>query len=155
VTLIVFDVDHFKKYNDALGHPGGDECLRAIAAVASRCVRGEGDVLARYGGEEFALILPGASLDVGRAIAERVRRSVVDRAIPHPSVPPPGVVTISLGVATLTPPAGTPQLLIEAADRCLYVAKRNGRDRVVGDADEAARTPAPFSPIPLAPASSS
>jgi diguanylate cyclase (GGDEF)-like protein len=134
LTLVMFDIDHFKKFNDSQGHAAGDACLRTLAAVVPPCRRGDVDTAARYGGEEFAIIMPGASVAAGRAVAERVRLAVIACAVPHPAAGPPGVVTVSLGVATMVPTAtGSVTTLIEAADKDLYAAKRAGRNRV-GDA---------------------
>jgi diguanylate cyclase (GGDEF)-like protein len=130
VGLVMFDIDHFKPYNDAFGHRQGDACLQAVAEAATRCVRNTTDTLARYGGEEFAVVLRGATLDAARSVAERLREAVVARAIPHRCVGPPGVVTVSLGVASMVPGEGGAADLVEAADRCLYAAKRRGRNRV-------------------------
>jgi diguanylate cyclase (GGDEF)-like protein len=139
--LVMFDIDHFKPFNDRLGHRAGDECLRALGAAVNACVREPGDTLARYGGEEFALILPGATLADAAAAAERIRRAIVDLAIPHPASTHTGCVTVSLGVACAIPGSGapgtmsvaSPGALVEAADRCLYAAKRCGRNRLATD----------------------
>ncbi len=130
VALVLFDIDHFKAYNDAFGHRRGDQCLQDVAEAATRCVRNATDTLARYGGEEFAVILRAATLDEARTVAERLREAVLARAIPHRCVGQPGVVTVSLGVASMVPGDGTEADLVEAADRCLYDAKRCGRNRV-------------------------
>jgi diguanylate cyclase (GGDEF)-like protein len=138
LALLIFDIDYFKRFNDAYGHQAGDACLRAVGAAVSACVR-EGDTAVRYGGEEFALIMPGTTGSAAEAAAERVRRVVQKLAIPHPGGTAEGCVTVSLGVASTIPgltrpdPAGidTPALLIEAADRCLYAAKAGGRNQVV------------------------
>jgi diguanylate cyclase (GGDEF)-like protein len=139
--LVMFDIDHFKPFNDRLGHRAGDECLRALGAAVAACVREPGDTLARYGGEEFALILPGAMLADAAAAAERIRRAIVDLAIPHPASTQTGCLTVSLGVACAVPGIGgpgsmsvaSPGALVEAADRCLYAAKRRGRNRLATD----------------------
>jgi diguanylate cyclase (GGDEF)-like protein len=130
VALIMFDIDHFKRFNDSFGHREGDACLQAVAEAVAQCIRDPADTLARYGGEEFALILPSAGLEGARLVAERMREAVVARCVPHPCVGPPGCVTISLGVASMVPGEGPMDALIEAADRCLYTAKRRGRNRV-------------------------
>jgi diguanylate cyclase (GGDEF)-like protein len=138
LALVMFDIDHFKKYNDRLGHRAGDACLRSVGDAVGACIREPGDTLARYGGEEFALVLPGASLAYAVGAAERVRSAVLDLAIPHPDRAAGGCVTISLGVACADPGAGagaitSPDALVEAADRCLYAAKHRGRNRVASD----------------------
>jgi diguanylate cyclase (GGDEF)-like protein len=131
LTLIILDVDHFKKFNDSQGHQAGDLCLRQVAAAVALCVRTKGDTVARYGGEEFVIILPETSLEAGRMLAERVRQAVQARAIPHPAAGPPGIVTISLGLASTVPTAAeNPTALVEIADRGLYAAKRGGRNQV-------------------------
>ena len=138
LVLVLLDVDHFKKFNDSQGHPAGDACLRTVAAAMAPCARDVTDIAARYGGEEFAIIMPGASLEAGRAVAERVRLAVAFCAVPHPPAGPPGIVTVSLGVASIVPTASSsPASLIEAADRSLYAAKRGGRNRVGGAAASA------------------
>jgi diguanylate cyclase (GGDEF)-like protein len=131
LTLIMFDVDNFKKFNDSQGHQAGDACLRQVAAAVAPCTRGLTDTAARYGGEEFAIILPDAALEAGRAVAERVRLAVAGCAIAHPAAGPPGIVTVSLGVATMVPTVGfAPAALIERADQGVYAAKRGGRNRI-------------------------
>jgi diguanylate cyclase (GGDEF)-like protein len=131
LALVMLDIDHFKKFNDSQGHPAGDVCLREVATALAECSREVADVVARYGGEEFAIVMPGGSLTAARALAERVRRAVVACGVPHPAAGPPGIVTVSLGVASVVPTAtGTPASLIGAADQDLYAAKRAGRNRV-------------------------
>ena len=131
ITLIIFDIDCFKLFNDALGHQAGDECLITLSHTLTRCLRDERDTLVRYGGEEFAVVLPSTSLAEGWSVAERIREAVVNRAVPHPLGTPAGFVTVSLGVAAVKPADCTAAALIEAADRCLYAAKRAGRNRTV------------------------
>jgi diguanylate cyclase (GGDEF)-like protein len=123
LSLVVFDLDHFKRVNDGLGHPVGDRVLRATARAISAELRGE-DILARVGGEEFALILPETGLADAAEAAERVRLAVA--RIHRPGLPP---VTISAGVAELSD-APSPERLFAAADQALYAAKRAGRNRV-------------------------
>ena len=139
ITLILFDIDCFKQFNDALGHQAGDECLGAVARTVTRCLRDERDILVRYGGEEFAIVLPNTTTEEGCTIAERVRLAVVERALPHPGGGPHHLVTVSLGVATVLAPAQTSSSLVEAADQLLYLAKRHGRNRVEGALPELAR----------------
>jgi diguanylate cyclase (GGDEF)-like protein len=124
------DVDFFKAYNDTYGHLAGDEVLKRVADVISENLRG-GDMAYRYGGEEFLIMLPEQSLESAVSIADRLRRAAEALRIPHEKNPP-GVVTISLGVAAL--PAGEPKStddLLKEADEALYRAKESGRNRVV------------------------
>ena len=128
LSLLMMDVDHFKRFNDTHGHLLGDEVLCAIAGVlAGHEANG---ITARYGGEEFALVLPGFSLEQARQHAEQLREKVAGvelRSATGQMLPP---ITVSIGVAQMTG-SETPQALIHAADKALYCAKRQGRDRVV------------------------
>lgn len=128
ISLVLLDLDHFKKLNDTQGHQEGDEALRAVASVLAECTESRGGLAARFGGEEFAWLLPGLSLEDARAEAELLRIKVRDARIPHAGVEH-GIVTASLGVTAssgkIAPPA-----LIAAADAALYRAKSGGRDRV-------------------------
>ncbi|HBD20850.1 MAG TPA: hypothetical protein DC063_12710 [Arenimonas sp.] len=131
LSVIMADIDFFKRYNDQYGHVAGDACLQQVAAALKAGVRQGGDLVARYGGEEFAVVLPGADEDAARAVAEALRQRVQALALPHDGNPATGVVTISLGVATCAPVRGRePTALVEAADRQLYRAKEGGRNRV-------------------------
>jgi diguanylate cyclase (GGDEF)-like protein len=130
LSLVMFDIDHFKQFNDTYGHPAGDELLRQVAQVLRESARAY-DVAARYGGEEFALLLPNTALEQAVQVAERLRQQI--RAIENPHAP----VSASFGVATYrrgTPPA----TLVYEADAALYRAKRNGRDQVCVYQPEAA-----------------
>jgi diguanylate cyclase (GGDEF)-like protein len=129
-SVIMCDVDRFKDYNDRLGHQEGDDCLRRVAqALAGGMDRG-GDMVARYGGEEFIAILPETSLKGAEIVAERMRGAIEALGIPHPTNPG-GLVTASFGVAAgVAMPETDPKLLIKAADRALYEAKRQGRNMV-------------------------
>ncbi len=133
VSLVMFDIDCFKQFNDSFGHQAGDDCLVTLAQSVARCLRDEADTLVRYGGEEFAVILPATGIAEGCAVAERIRQAVRAAGIAHPGGTPCETVTVSLGVATVVPAAQTPQAMMEMADRCLYDAKRAGRNRVVAD----------------------
>jgi diguanylate cyclase (GGDEF)-like protein len=128
----MIDVDHFKNFNDSLGHAAGDKCLQRIAHALQFSVRVELDTVARYGGEEFVAILPGASLDEALAIGERVRAAIAALEMPHSSRPGGNLVTVSVGVATCASATAVaaPDLL-HAADDALYLAKSQGRDCVV------------------------
>ena len=130
MALIMADIDHFKKYNDTYGHPAGDECLRRIADLLGAAAKRAGDLASRYGGEEFALVLSGTGASDAEAIAESLRAEVMALAIRHEGSPQ-GVVTLSLGVASVVPsdPTGWMGLLI-ASDHALYQAKEGGRNQV-------------------------
>jgi two-component system chemotaxis family response regulator WspR len=130
LSLLMTDVDFFKKYNDAYGHPAGDECLRRVAEALSKAVRRPADLAARYGGEEFALILPSTPREGASRVAETVRANVEALALPHAGSDVARHVTLSLGIATLEPgDSVAPNALIERADAALYAAKRGGRNR--------------------------
>ena len=131
LSILLIDVDHFKPYNDTFGHVQGDEALRQVAAAIRASCSRPSDLPARYGGEEFVLVLPGTSPGGARLLAEKLRRSVEDLGIAH-ELPQPGApLTISIGVATMTPQAGQPyRQLIEMADEALYNAKHGGRNQV-------------------------
>ena len=131
LALVLVDVDFFKAYNDRLGHPAGDVCLKAVAkAVAEGCQRA-GELVARYGGEEFAVLLPGVSREQARAVGENLRLQVAALGLPHPDSAVAPHVTVSVGVASCQPAAeGQVADLVAAADRALYAAKLAGRDRV-------------------------
>ncbi len=130
VGLIMADIDHFKLYNDHYGHQAGDDCLRRVAARIGTLIR-EQDVLARYGGEEFAILLPDASPETVRGVAERVRQGVEELGLTHEGMAPPGIVTLSLGYGCIAPHRGAIMRdLVAIADSKLYAAKRNGRNIV-------------------------
>lgn len=132
LSLVLTDVDSFKKYNDIHGHLAGDDTLKRVAGVVGSMPERGGDLAARYGGEEFALILPGRSAAEAAALADRMRRQVEAMKIPHKASQHGGVVTISVGVVTRIPTEDSnPAALIESADTCLYRAKEAGRNWVV------------------------
>lgn len=123
LSLIMADLDQFKKYNDTYGHPGGDEVLIAVARVLRKISRGS-DIAARYGGEEFTLVLPETPLTEASKVADRARRAVAGLRFSKG-----GRVTASFGVASLSR-GGTKEAVIEAADTALYQAKHDGGNRV-------------------------
>lgn len=132
LALVMLDVDYFKAFNDRYGHLAGDDCLRTVASCLAETLRRSGDLAARLGGEEFALLLPSCDRAAGAAVADRVRAAVAARAVPHAGSPLSSRLTVSMGVAALVPAIGTsPGDLLDAADRALYQAKAEGRDRVV------------------------
>lgn len=133
LSLLLIDVDHFKRFNDSFGHQAGDECLRRVAEVLAAGGLRPGDLVARYGGEEFVVLLPGTEGSGSRDVAERMRTAVAGRSIPAAEGAPAPSVTVSIGTATARPrPAGTirPDDLVKAADDALYTAKTEGRNRV-------------------------
>jgi diguanylate cyclase (GGDEF)-like protein len=129
VTLVIADVDAFKQFNDALGHPAGDACLAELGSLVAEQTRRAGELAARMGGEEFALLFPGASPREAWTLAERLRSTVEQRDYPHPASPVAPRVTVSVGVATLrADPEINARELVHAADGALYEAKRAGRN---------------------------
>jgi diguanylate cyclase (GGDEF)-like protein len=130
LSLIMLDVDLFKHFNDQYGHLAGDTCLQAIARLLAQSGRRAGELVARYGGEEFVVLLPDTGLDDAKSIANRILDEIRALALPHTGVPA-GIVTVSLGVASLTPSRNyLPEYLVEHADRALYRAKQAGRNRM-------------------------
>lgn len=128
LSLLLLDLDHFKKVNDTLGHLAGDAVLATVAAALSKAVRNE-DVVARYGGEEIAIILRAIGIDAAMQMADRLRRMVEATTIPFDSKTIK--VTVSIGVAEYpSTPAKNIDEMIEAADKALYRAKNSGRNRV-------------------------
>jgi diguanylate cyclase (GGDEF)-like protein len=122
LAVIVIDVDHFKKFNDTHGHLAGDELLKNLVPQLSDCLRRAEDLMARYGGEEFLAILPGADAIIASKVADAMREAVEQSDLG---------ATVSIGVASAIPNGGGAAELVQAADRALYQAKNNGRNRVV------------------------
>jgi diguanylate cyclase (GGDEF)-like protein len=133
LSLLMIDVDHFKKFNDRYGHPAGDACLRSVAGVLAAQVRRPADLAARYGGEEFVLLLPDADAAGCQQVGKRIRESLAALGIVHDLNLPSRQVTVSIGGAAADCRGNQApcQSLIAAADRALYSAKENGRDRLV------------------------
>ncbi len=131
ISLIIADVDQFKSYNDYYGHPAGDDCLKAIAAVLRDCAMRPGDIAARYGGEEFVMVMPGTNAEGAILVAETLRQRIEQLGIQHERSTVSACVTISAGVYSGTPTDGmSPQQALEETDRRLYEAKREGRNRI-------------------------
>ncbi len=164
LSLLMIDVDYFKRFNDTYGHPAGDECLRRVAQAVASNVRRAGEVAARYGGEEFAVLLPHAEAAEVRRLAERICELVRQLGVPHVASATADHVTVSIGAAgavaamrfepeegargandnglSFAPPSAA--TLVESADRALYAAKAAGRNRVCmlsdrGEPDTAAQ----------------
>jgi diguanylate cyclase (GGDEF)-like protein/PAS domain S-box-containing protein len=131
LSLMLCDIDSFKLYNDGYGHLAGDTCLQEISAVLSSTLNRADDLVARYGGEEFAIILPVTDAAGARSIAARLQQAVCDRNLPHKGSLIADRITLSIGVATLNPGEHVAaQKFIAMADSALYLAKKNGRNRV-------------------------
>ncbi len=129
---MLLDIDHFKRFNDTWGHQTGDQVLRLVAMTLKSNIKGK-DIAARYGGEEFAAVLPETDLEGATIVADNIRKAVQAKELLKRSTSEKlGRVTASFGVAMLRPD-DTPSTLIERADRCLYAAKRTGRNRVVNE----------------------
>jgi diguanylate cyclase (GGDEF)-like protein len=129
--VVMADIDHFKRYNDQLGHEAGDRALRAVAQSLERSGRAA-DMQFRYGGEEFVVLLPETGPAGCLVVAERLRHAVERAGIPHPENPPRDVITVSLGVAAWYPASEVgADTLLRHADEALYVAKREGRSQTI------------------------
>nr|WP_229722895.1 sensor domain-containing diguanylate cyclase [Xylophilus rhododendri] len=134
LSMILFDIDCFKQYNDCYGHVQGDECLKMVCHALSTTTRAEGDFFARYGGEEFVLVLPNTHALGAQAIAERCRSAIAEARIAHAASPVGPLVTVSIGAGTIVPTADDdPVQFLDSVDRRLYRAKQGGRDRLVTD----------------------
>jgi diguanylate cyclase (GGDEF)-like protein len=129
LSVLMIDIDHFKRLNDACGHRAGDAVLRGVAQTLRTAVR-KVDTVARYGGEEFMILLPRSDRAEGREVAEKLRRAVEQAAFDHGEGQPKGKVTISVGVATFPEDAETQERLVDAVDSALYASKRGGRNKV-------------------------
>jgi diguanylate cyclase (GGDEF)-like protein len=130
MSLMIVDIDHFKRFNDHYGHVAGDECLRQVAALLQACARRAGEMVARYGGEEFVILLPGADLAQAEELAQLCLNGIARIALPHASSPTADHVTFSIGIAHVFPSAsGKPASLVNAADTAMYRAKMGGRAR--------------------------
>src|SRR5882724_245534 len=134
LSILMIDIDHFKKFNDSFGHQVGDQVLRLVAKVLQENVRGD-DLAARYGGEELMAVLPGTAVDICAEIAERIRRRISEARLTRRATGEEiSSVTVSIGVAQFRL-AESAEMMIERCDRALYQAKRSGRNRTVTESD--------------------
>lgn len=132
MSLIMIDIDYFKKFNDTYGHQAGDDCLKKVSTVLSESLLRPSDLIARYGGEEFVVVLPGTDEEGSVKLAETLRGRVEELRIEHSQSDVGNHVTISLGLVTVIPSSKlSPELIIKKADESLYLAKNEGRNRVV------------------------
>ncbi len=139
LAVALFDVDHFKAYNDQYGHLAGDVCLRRVAQKLKEGLRRSGDFVARYGGEDFVIILPGQSAQEAGEVLEQLRRNIEALAMPHAASQAAPFITVSAGFAVTVPQQGASlAALLEQADQNLYHAKRHGRNQVLGAAPASA-----------------
>jgi diguanylate cyclase (GGDEF)-like protein/PAS domain S-box-containing protein len=131
LSVLVVDIDYFKQYNDYYGHMQGDECLRKVASALDAGASRSRDLCARLGGEEFVLLLPATDLDAARNVAERCRRLLAQKELPHARSGVGRLVTVSIGVGSIVPGfKDDPAVFLDRIDRRLYQAKSAGRDQV-------------------------
>ncbi|WP_138499030.1 diguanylate cyclase domain-containing protein [Nostoc sp. PA-18-2419] len=141
LSLILFDVDKFKSYNDYYGHLRGDDCLITIAQTVQQAARRPADLVARYGGEEFSVLLPNTDLVGAIKVAQNIQQAIHDRVIPHAKSDVKDIVTVSIGISSRIPTLDVkPDALIASADKALYDAKQKGRDRYCYSLDGVALT---------------
>jgi diguanylate cyclase (GGDEF)-like protein len=132
ISLGLIDIDFFKKFNDTYGHQKGDECLQLFASALKNSIKRPSDLIARYGGEEFVVLLPGTDISGALMIAEKMKSSIEDLNMVHSESTVSDVVTFSMGIATLVPSKGAePESIVGFADKALYQAKSEGRNRNV------------------------
>jgi diguanylate cyclase (GGDEF)-like protein len=141
MSFMMIDIDDFKHYNDRNLHQAGDLALEMTAQCLKSALR-SADVASRYGGEEFCILLPQTSLSEAKIIAERIRRRVERTRYPHGKHQPLGALTVSIGVSSLAPGVETPETIIRAADRAMYLAKERGKNRVESYEDAPPEDPA-------------
>jgi diguanylate cyclase (GGDEF)-like protein len=147
LSIFLFDIDHFKHYNDTNGHLAGDRLLQELAQAVQESIRKD-DIFGRFGGEEFLLILPNTSLTQSLATANKVRTMIAGRSFPFAARQPLGVLSVSGGVAEYPRHGMDTAGLLQAADAALYEAKRGGRNRVVAASPPQAGTEPPTAPDP-------
>ncbi len=140
LCLILFDIDHFKQFNDTYGHLAGDDCLKQVAQVLNGCVHRPSDLIARYGGEEFAAILPQTTIEGAMEIARRVQTELANLKILHEKSSVNDYLTLSIGIANSIPtPEQSFSKLLDEADQYLYLAKQQGRNRIIFSSKKALR----------------
>jgi two-component system chemotaxis family response regulator WspR len=136
LALILVDMDQFKQFNNIYGYQAGDQCLKKIAQTMAESTRGDEERIARFGGEQFAVILPDSDSDAAYPLAEKIRSEVEALQIPHKGDGTCGVVTVSVGVGSMQPDKNNNyEQLIARTNQALYLAKSQGRNRVVTDKD--------------------
>lgn len=132
ISILLIDIDNFKKYNDMYGHLQGDECLRTVAHALNTASKRQTDVMARYGGEEFVAVLPKTTLDGAKQFAQKLNDIICSLNLPHEKNENYGKVSVSIGVTSVVPTEGlSPVEAIDFADGCLYEAKETGRNKYI------------------------
>ncbi|MGD1716381.1 diguanylate cyclase domain-containing protein [Dapis sp. BLCC M172] len=132
LSLILFDLDYFKLYNDFYGHQAGDNCLKQVAEAAKNVLNHSYDLVARYGGEEFVILLPNTNQQGASSIAELIQQAIRKIAIPHEKSQVSSIVSASMGIASIIPSSeSSPDALIAMADKALYIAKQEGRNQAI------------------------
>ncbi len=132
LSLILCDIDYFKRYNDRYGHPSGDECLKRVAQGIRRVIRRPADLVARYGGEEFVVVLPNTNSEGAIHVARVIQKQIQQLKIPHEQSSISRYVTLSIGVSCTIPEQGSsPELLVDAADKAMYEVKTRGRNAII------------------------
>ena len=140
ICLILFDIDHFKQFNDTYGHLAGDDCLKQVAQVLEGCVQRPSDLIARYGGEEFAAILPQTTIAGAIEVAQRVQTEIANLKIFHEKSSVSDYLTLSIGIAGSIPTSTQSfSKLLDEADQYLYLAKQQGRDLIIFSSKKALR----------------
>ena len=131
ISIILCDIDYFKKYNDAYGHQAGDDCLKQVARTMAQTLKRPGDLAARYGGEEFVLVLANSGIEGARHVADNLQKKIQGLNLAHSASPLGEVITLSMGIASIVPDSNsTAEDFIGMADKALYDAKENGRNRI-------------------------
>jgi len=143
LSVVFIDIDFFKKYNDCYGHLAGDDCLRQVGNSLKKSLKRAGDLVARFGGEEFVIVLPATPLADAARVGEKVRSNIESLKVVHQTSEVSKYITVSVGIATTIPEINmVPASLLDQADKALYEAKKQGRNRVIGlSPTECLRTP--------------